>query len=111
MSIQAPPTYRTTAPIFNTKHHPIPKAPPAKGLTREVFIAKLPPPEPEPEPEPEIVVVEEVVPEPEVAPDIVVFEGLQELGFIPAEEEPEKKIIVIYEDLPNVDLEIEELPQ
>ena len=101
MSIQPPPTYRTSGPIFNTKHHPVPKAPPAKGLTREVCLAKLPPPEPEPEP----------VPEPEVAPDIVVFEGLQELGFIPAEEEPEKKIIVIYEDLPNVDLEIEELPQ
>lgn len=101
MSIQPPPTYRTSGPIFNTKHHPVPKAPPAKGLTREVFLAKLPEPEPVPEP----------VPEPEVAPDIVVFEGLQELGFIPAEEEPDKKIIVIYEDIPNVDLEIEELPQ
>jgi hypothetical protein len=48
---------------------------------------------------------------------MLIYEGLKEVGIIeeeapvPAPLSPEEKIIVIYEDDPQIVLEVEELPQ
>tara|TARA_R110002126_G_scaffold7606_6_gene37247 strand:+ start:8723 stop:8980 length:258 start_codon:yes stop_codon:yes gene_type:complete len=82
--------------VFNTKFF-------NKNTYAKIVGNVKPKPKPEPEPEPE--------------PDLMlIYEGLKEVGIIeeapvPAPPSPEEKIIVIYEDDPQIVLEVEELPQ
>lgn len=99
MSVFHPPSYnseRKMPAVFNTKFF-------NKNTYAKIVGNVKPKPKPEPEPEPE--------------PDLMlIYEGLKEVGIIeeapvPAPPSPEEKIIVIYEDDPQIVLEVEELPQ
>ena len=109
MSVFHPPSYnseRKLPAVFNTKFFN--KNTYAK-IVGNVKSKPKPEPEPEPKPKPE--------PEPEPEPDLMlIYEGLKEVEIIeeapvPAPPSPEEKIIVIYEDDPQIVLEVEELPQ
>ena len=95
MSIRDAPSYKAPHPIFNTKHHPPAKA--LQNTTRDLFLAA------------ELKKLEVPAPEPKKDELLVIYDGLKQVGILPPADEPEQKIVVIYEDVPNIDLEIEEL--
>ena len=95
MSVFHPPSYnseRKLPVVFNTKFF--------NKNTYAKIVGNVKP-KPKPEPEPDL---------------MLIYEGLKEVGIIeeapvPAPPSPEEKIIVIYEDDPQIVLEVEELPQ
>ena len=97
MSVFHPPSYnseRKMPAVFNTKFF-------NKNTYAKIVGNVNPKPKPEPKPEPDL---------------MLIYEGLKEVGIIeeapvPAPPSPEEKIIVIYEDDPQIVLEVEELPQ
>ena len=99
MSVFHPPSYNSEKKpptVFNSKFF-------NKNSYSKIVGSVKPKPEPKPEPEPE----------PEL---VLIYEGLKDVGIIeedpvPAPPSPEEKIIVIYEDDPQIVLEVEELPQ